>query len=118
MGKKEEWIYKAFAIFAIYLIQASLISVSAIAQDEEIDYNVFSSNVVYLNVGVDDEPPQWSSLSKSKTTIYQNSYVNFTTNWSDNVGLRSLGSGSGSVMCFASIFIIVRALKGTDPVAR
>ena len=48
-----------------------------------------SSNIVYLNVGVDNEPPQWSSPQKSKSTIYQNSYVNFTTTWTDNFGLKS-----------------------------
>ena len=51
-------------------------------------YNV-SSNTVYLFVVVDDDPPKWSSPSKSRSVIYQNSYVNFTTLWTDNVGLES-----------------------------
>lgn len=51
-------------------------------------YNT-SSNEVYLNVGVDTEPPQWSSPSKDKTTVYQSNYVSFTTIWTDNFGLSS-----------------------------
>ena len=48
-----------------------------------------SSNLVYLNVGNDTEPPKWSSLSKDKVRVYQSSYVNFSALWTDNLGLKS-----------------------------
>ncbi|MGV8151844.1 MAG: hypothetical protein ACP5OG_02090 [Candidatus Nanoarchaeia archaeon] len=51
-------------------------------------FNV-SSNVVYLNVGEDNEPPQWSSPAKSKSTIYQSDYVNFSAYWTDNFALKN-----------------------------
>ena len=35
----------------------------------------------------DTEPPQWSNATTNKTTIYQNDYVKFTANWTDDVGL-------------------------------
>ncbi len=47
-----------------------------------------TSNLVYLNVGSDSEPPKWSSPSRSITTVYQNNYVNFTTLWTDNFALK------------------------------
>ena len=59
--KRGEWILKVFAIFAIYLLQASLISVGAIAQDadpvtgeEETDYN---------NPETYNDPDFWSDTS-------------------------------------------------------
>jgi len=60
-----------------------------------------SSNLVYLTVGIDTEPPQWSSPAKNKVTIYQSAYVNFTTTWTDDFGLVnytfSINQGSGWV---------------------
>jgi hypothetical protein len=58
------------------------------------------SNQVYLNVGTDNEPPQWISSSRTGgSTIYQNDYINFSAIWSDNVELRSyifsINQGSG-----------------------
>jgi hypothetical protein len=48
------------------------------------------SNQVYLNVGTDNEPPQWVSSSRTGgSTIYQNDYINFSAIWTDNVELRS-----------------------------
>jgi len=35
----------------------------------------------------DLKPPQWSDLQKNKTTLYQNDYVKFTANWTDDVAL-------------------------------
>ncbi len=39
----------------------------------------------------DNTNPQWisGSIQKNQTTIYQNTLVNFTANWTDNVGLDS-----------------------------
>lgn len=48
-----------------------------------------SSNLVFLFVGTDEEPPQWSSPSKNRATIYQSMHVNFTTLWTDNLALKS-----------------------------
>ena len=60
-----------------------------------------SSNVVYLNVGTDDKPPQWSQPRINRATVYQNSIVNFSTIWTDNVQLEkymfSINQGSGWV---------------------
>ena len=47
-----------------------------------------TSNLVYLNVGTDTEPPKYSFLGKSISEIYQNSYVTFSAIWDDNVGLK------------------------------
>ena len=61
-------------------------------------YNT-SSNLVFLNVGVDTQAPKWFSPSKSKSTIYQNDYVNFSTSWTDDQSLYSfifsIDQGSG-----------------------
>jgi len=68
-------------------------------------YNA-TSNLVYLNVGVDDEAPKWSTPLTSLTTIYQNSHINFSILWTDNVRLKNYSfyinqgggfSSSGSV---------------------
>lgn len=48
-----------------------------------------SSNLVFLNVIIDTEPPKWISYAKSKIRIYQNDYVNFTALWTDNFYLNS-----------------------------
>ena len=45
------------------------------------------SNLVSLNVLVDQEPPKWSNPSYSPSKIYQNTYVNFNTTWTDNLQL-------------------------------
>ncbi len=56
------------------------------------------SNLVYLDVGTDTEPPKWFYPSISPAKIYQNSFVNFTTLWTDNVALAkfifSINQGS------------------------
>ncbi|MEM0465084.1 MAG: hypothetical protein QXW97_00080 [Candidatus Pacearchaeota archaeon] len=49
-------------------------------------YNT-SSNLVYLVVGSDREPPKWYDPKKNKNVIYQSDYVNFTTHWTDNYQL-------------------------------
>jgi len=58
-----------------------------------------SSNLVYLGIGTDTEPPQWSSPLKNKARVYQNDYINFTTVWTDNIELASyifsIDQGSG-----------------------
>jgi hypothetical protein len=60
-----------------------------------------SSNLVFLFIGTDTEPPQWYSPNKNRVKIYQSMYVNFTTSWTDNVALRSfyfsINQGSGWV---------------------
>ncbi len=40
---------------------------------------------------LDSTPPQWiaGSIQKNQTTIYQNTLINFTANWTDNVRLDS-----------------------------
>jgi hypothetical protein len=48
-----------------------------------------SSNLVFLFVGADEEPPQWSLPYKNRVRVYQSSYVNFTTRWTDNLALKS-----------------------------
>lgn len=47
------------------------------------------SNVVMLYVGLDFYPPNWSLPNISKTTVYQNDIITFSTNWTDD---RSLGN--------------------------
>ncbi len=58
-----------------------------------------SSNLVFLFVGADTEPPQWHGPDKNRAVIYQSMYVNFTTSWTDNFGLKSfylsINQGSG-----------------------
>jgi len=51
------------------------------------EYNT-SSNVVYLFVGTDTEPPHWFNPIRSKVRVYQNDIVNFTTLWTDNLQLQ------------------------------
>ncbi|OGJ16573.1 hypothetical protein A3K73_05965 [Candidatus Pacearchaeota archaeon RBG_13_36_9] len=48
-----------------------------------------SSNLVFLFIGEDTEPPQWHSPGRNKVVVYQSSYVNFTTSWTDNFQLGS-----------------------------
>jgi len=47
------------------------------------------SNVVFLFVGLDLIPPQWSSPNMSKEIVYQNDMVTFYTNWTDDRALKS-----------------------------
>ncbi len=47
-----------------------------------------SSNLVFLFIGEDTEPPQWRNPGKNRAIVYQSSYVNFTTSWTDNFALR------------------------------
>ncbi len=58
-----------------------------------------TSNLVYLNAGVDSTPPKWYSPYKNPATVYQNAYVNFSTHWTDDFGLASwifsINQGSG-----------------------
>jgi len=60
-----------------------------------------SSNLVFLFVGTDDEPPQWSNPTKNRAIVYQSMYVNFTTLWTDNLALKSfyfsINQGNGWV---------------------
>lgn len=59
------------------------------------------SNYVLLNVGMDDEAPMWHSPEKNKVNVSQNSIVNFSTIWTDNIRLRefifSINQGTGWV---------------------
>jgi hypothetical protein len=58
-----------------------------------------SSNPVLLSVGLDNVSPTWSSPTKSKATIFQNDFINFSTIWKDNVALNnyifSINQGNG-----------------------
>jgi len=45
------------------------------------------SNTVTLNVTPDNEPPTWSSPAKDKSDITQNTIVNFSSIWQDNIAL-------------------------------
>jgi hypothetical protein len=47
------------------------------------------SNDVLLNIGNDTKAPQWSNPGRSKATVYQNDYVNFSTTWIDDFWLGS-----------------------------
>ena len=68
-------------------------------------YDIFNesttSNIVFINVTNDSEPPQWSNLWKDSDSISQNQYVYFYANWTDNVALGyyifSINQGSGWV---------------------
>jgi hypothetical protein len=57
------------------------------------------SNLVWLFIGLDTSPPQWSSPNTSKAVIYQNDYVTFLTNWTDDRDLGgyifSINQGAG-----------------------
>jgi hypothetical protein len=57
------------------------------------------SNVVMLFVGLDTTPPQWSSPLKDKSLVYQNDFVTFFTNWTDDRALKryifSINQGVG-----------------------
>ncbi|PIN89798.1 hypothetical protein COU60_02795 [Candidatus Pacearchaeota archaeon CG10_big_fil_rev_8_21_14_0_10_34_76] len=61
-------------------------------------YNV-TSNLVNLTLVSDTTSPVWSSPSKNLVTIFQNSFVNFSTTWVDEIGLAgftfSIDQGSG-----------------------
>ena len=60
-----------------------------------------TGNWFNITVGEDNIPPKWFNPAKDKTKIYQNSAVNFTTTWTDNLGLESfifsINQGSGWV---------------------
>ncbi len=66
------------------------------ASDSEYDT---LSNIVTLSVGLDEEPPKWYSPSIDRTIIYQNDFVGFSTNWTDNRNLHeyifSINQGAG-----------------------
>ena len=47
------------------------------------------SNWVYLNVGVDNQPPEWSDAKKDRLKVYQNDYVTFNVTWTDNFELMN-----------------------------
>jgi len=47
------------------------------------------SNLVFLFVGTDEEPPQWANPTKNRATVYQSMYINFTTLWTDNIALKN-----------------------------
>ncbi|MBU0906531.1 MAG: hypothetical protein KKD18_00180 [Nanoarchaeota archaeon] len=59
------------------------------------------SNIVEIFVSEDTQPPQWSNptITHAGTTIYQNVYVNFSVDWTDNFGLSNfvfmIDQGSG-----------------------
>ena len=46
-----------------------------------------SFDYVFVTVTQDAQAPQWSDAQKNKTTIYQNNYVKFTANWTDDIDL-------------------------------
>ena len=60
-----------------------------------------SGNRVYLFVGSDIQPPQWSFPTISKTIIFQNDYISFKTIWTDKHQLKeyvfSINTGTGFV---------------------
>jgi len=75
------------------------------------DYNNATSNLVYLNVGADSTAPQWSNPSRTITTVYQNTYLNFTTLWTDDFQLldysffinQGAGISNGSFYSFSGM---------------
>jgi hypothetical protein len=58
-----------------------------------------TTNAFDLTVGIDTQPPQWSNPRKNKPSVYQNYYVTFLVDWTDNVGLEefifSINQGLG-----------------------
>ena len=52
-----------------------------------VDYG--ESNLVYLDVGLDTEPPKWSDAKKDKAKVYQNDFVTFNVTWTDNFELSN-----------------------------
>lgn len=60
-----------------------------------------SSNLVFLIITNDTQAPQWTLISITPSVIYQNTIVNFSANWTDNVQLShyifSINQGSGWV---------------------
>lgn len=57
------------------------------------------SNIVTLSVGLDNEPPKWYFPGIDKTAVYQNDFVTFLTNWTDDRSLQefifSINQGAG-----------------------
>ena len=60
-----------------------------------------TGNWFNITVGEDNIPPKWFNPAKDKAIIYQNSAVNLTTTWTDNLGLESfvfsINQGTGWV---------------------
>ena len=51
-------------------------------------YGSSLSNPVSLTVVLDKTSPQWGTPSKNPKIVYQNTFVNFSTPWTDNFQLR------------------------------
>ncbi|MEM4330597.1 MAG: hypothetical protein QW273_01150 [Candidatus Pacearchaeota archaeon] len=72
------------------------VNVTFFASDGEF---VTPSNDVLLYIGTDTEPPRWSNPLKSIEEIYQNSLVDFSAQWTDNLALDkyvfSINQGDG-----------------------
>ncbi|CAD6491527.1 MAG: hypothetical protein ANIMEMIM_00157 [Candidatus Argoarchaeum ethanivorans] len=56
-------------------------------------YNDTSNNwnktdiICFTVQSADNNPPEWSDVQTNKTSIYENDYVKFTANWTDDVAL-------------------------------
>lgn len=66
------------------------------------------SNEVFFSIGQDITPPQWSNPLASESSIYQNTFVNFSVLWTDDFGLKdyyfSINQGSGWVNYSTVVF--------------
>jgi len=71
-------------------------NVTFYASDSE---GVTPSNLVYLNVGTDNEAPKWFDNLTSSSSISQNDFIDFSVKWTDNTQLKSyifsINQGSG-----------------------
>lgn len=86
------------------------------------------SNIVTLEVVLDEEPPKWSNPLTDLDPIFQNDFVNFLTTWTDNVALSGFifsinqGTGwiNGSTTKFSGVlnvseqFVQISASHGTE----
>ena len=65
-------------------------------------------NYFQLTVGQDTMPPKWYNPQKTRSLVYQNSVLNFTTLWTDNVRLGSyifsINQGDGWVNSSRIVF--------------
>jgi hypothetical protein len=73
-----------------------------------------ASNVVFLHVVNDTEPPRWSNPFTYPTNIYQNTEVDFYTTWTDNVELKSFTFG---IREYSSWVTYTRNFSGTNTTA-
>lgn len=67
-----------------------------------------TGNWFTVTIGEDNQAPRWSNPQKNKVKIYQNNIVNFSSTWTDNMGLHnfifSIDQGTGWVNASAISF--------------